>query len=578
MEATIQFRDTVDAVDPIDRSGKPKATRIALLNFADDFALGTRSIAAHVRKHGYRCDLVFVKRLAHNSPHYSLNEANYVAVVGLLRTLAPDVIGLSVATRVLPYALEMSRRIRAAFPGARLLWGGWHATMSPDSVFRDADVDGVAVGESEETVLEVLDRTERGASLGGVAGLRTRVADPVPQRPLVQDLDTIPWFRYDDVPSYLVEDEGVQTFDTLPPHYGPDRYGYPLISSRGCPYNCSFCSVPYLKDVYATTDGRFLRRRSVESVIEELIHARDVLGANYVWFFDEEFLFHRKWMRSFLPAYRDRVGLPWYCEAHPDSFLDEEFVRLLAESGLMDLEIGIQSASPETLKLFNRPHRTQAKLVELSRTFAQTDIAVTYDVILDNPLEKEADVRLTLDYLLSLERPFMVQMFTLAFRENYPLTRKALEAGAITEADYEAKVMLEQLAGDAGHERDVSRKAKIGEFPFVQLTYLNCLVYLTQVDGFPKAWIRAMGRSPWWERHAGILSRLVLFLERSKLAHVRYLLRRRRVRRVAENAKRIAAGQGAGQQRAARDTGRLYAAVPAAGDEARASGDARIRT
>ena len=492
---------------------------------------------------GYRCELVFIKRLPHNSPHYQMNEGNYRLVVELLRTLEPDVIGLSVATRVLPYALETSSRLRAAFPQARIIWGGWHATMSPDSVFRDADVDGVAVGEGEETMLEVLDRTERGLSLTDIPGLRTRIGDDVPQRPLVQDLDTLPWFRYDQQPSHLIEDDGLHQFDNLPPHYGADRYGYALISSRGCPYNCSFCSVPYLKDLYSTTDGRFLRRRSVDSVIEELVHARDVLGANYVWFFDEEFLFHRRWMREFLPAYRDRVGLPWYCEAHPDSFLDADFVRMLADSGLMDLEIGIQSASRATLELFNRPHRTQSKLVELSRTFARTDIAVTFDVILDNPLETEADVRITLDYLLSMTRPFAVQMFTLAFRENYPLTRKALEMGAITDAHYEAKVMLEQLDAEDGGGEDMSRRAHIGEFPFVKLTYLNCLVYLTQVDAFPKSWIRAMSRSAWWERHTHWLARLVLFLERSHLGHIRFLLRRRRVRQVARRARALASSE-----------------------------------
>ena len=57
---------------PLDRSRAPKSTRLALLNFADDFALGTRSIAAHVRSHGYACDLVFVKRLPHNSADYAL--------------------------------------------------------------------------------------------------------------------------------------------------------------------------------------------------------------------------------------------------------------------------------------------------------------------------------------------------------------------------------------------------------------------------------------------------------------------------------------------------------------------------
>jgi len=526
------------------RDGRAQRPRLALINFADDFAIGTRSIAATVRQAGYCCELLFLKRLPHNSPHYRLNEANYAATLALLRRIQPDVIGLSVATRVLPWAIELSRRIRAAFPDVCLLWGGWHATMSPDSVFREVEVDGVAVGEGEATMLEVLDRIGKGLSLANIAGLHTAIGDTVGQRPLVQNLDALPWFRYDEQPSWLIEDAGVTTFDGLPPHYGPDRYGYPLITSRGCPYNCSFCSVPYLKDLYATTEGRFLRRRSVDSVIEELVYARDRLGANYVWFFDEEFLFHRKWIREFLPRYRDRVGLPWYCEAHPDSFLDESFVRLLSGSGLVDLEIGIQSASPATLALFNRPLRTRDQLVDLTRVFADTRIAVTYDVILDNPLETGADVRQTLEFLLSLTRPFTVQMFTLAFRENYPLTRKALEAGAITRADYEATVLLDQLGEEPGGEQDFRRKAKIGEFPFVQLSFLNCLVYLTQVDGFPRSWIRAMSHSRWWEQRANWLGWLVLVLERSRLAHVRFLLRRRRVREVAARARHIALEQG----------------------------------
>jgi radical SAM superfamily enzyme YgiQ (UPF0313 family) len=503
----------------------PKRTRLVLINFSDDFALGTRAIAAYVRKHGYRCDLVFMKR--HNSAHYHLTPGNYDDLIALLRQLAPDVIGLSVATKTLPHAVSATERIRTAFPDALLLWGGWHPTMNPGRVLESVDIDAVGIGESEATMLEVLARSEQHTAVDDCHGLWVKAGGTIhrnPHRPLLQNLDDVPYFRYEETPSYLIDDTGVHPFDTLPTTFGRHRYGYAVMTSRGCPYNCSFCSVPFMKNLYGTDDGRYLRRRSVESVIAELEYARDVLGANYIWFFDEEMLFHRKWVRRFLEVYRDRIRLDYYCEAHPDSFPDDSFIDLLASSGLRDLEIGLQSASQETLKLFNRPHRNQDALVGLSKRLSRGRVNVTYDVILDNKLESGDRVRETLDYLLRLHRPFRVSMFPLAYRENYPLTETLLAKGLITPADYETDVLARQRDhGDTAGSPP--SQAGIGEFPFVTLSYLNCLIYLTQVDLIPKAVIRRLRDSIFWPRHAAWLARLVMFLHRTRLAHVRVALR-----------------------------------------------------
>jgi hypothetical protein len=74
-----------------------KRTQAALVNFSDDFALGTRAIAGFVRPHGYCCDLIFMKR--HNRADYHLTDRNYDDLISLLRELDPTVIGLSVATK-----------------------------------------------------------------------------------------------------------------------------------------------------------------------------------------------------------------------------------------------------------------------------------------------------------------------------------------------------------------------------------------------------------------------------------------------------------------------------------------------
>lgn len=499
--------------------------RMVLINFSDEFALGTRAISAYVRKFGYDCDLVFMKR--HNADNYFLGPKNYDDLLTLLRDLRPAIIGLSVSTKILPFAEKASALIRAAFPQAVLLWGGWHPTMNPERVLQTVDIDGVGVGECEATLLEVLQRVERGAGLDDCLGLWVKRGGEIvrnAQRPMLADLDDVPVYRYHEWISYLIDDAGIHPFNVLPTGYGSDRYGYTIMTSRGCPFSCSFCSVPYMKDLYGKTGPTkySIRRRSVESVIAELHYAKDTLKANFIWFFDEEFLHHRPWVRQFLPVYRDEIGLDFYCEFHPDGLRDTEMIDLLADAGLKQLEIGLQSASQRSLEIYNRPHRNQDLLVELSRHFATKDVTITYDVILDSQLDVEADVRTTFEYLLRLHRPFRVSMFPLALRDNYPLTRNALDQGLITVDDLETDV-LDRRRAETGQ---VGENGGVGEFPFVRLSFLNCLIYLTQVDFLPRSWLRRASKSVFLERHPAILARLVIFLHRTRLAHMRSHLRR----------------------------------------------------
>ena len=226
--------------------------------------------------------------------------------------------------------------------------------------------------------------------------------------------------------------------DTLPvPHREPffeylpeSQADYVIMTTRGCPYNCAFC---YNSSTFLRTRKKdYLRRRSVENVIEELKWAKKKFSPASIWFLDDCFTTDRVWIKSLCELYKDEIGLPFGCMAHP-VFIDDDMSRTLSDAGCYIVEMGVQSLSEDVCRRINRMgNRQQVKhALECMKKYG---ILVAVDHILGLPGDSiELQEESMLFY--NENRPFWAYPFWLAYFPKTRITEMAYEEGLLSDEE-----------------------------------------------------------------------------------------------------------------------------------------------
>jgi radical SAM superfamily enzyme YgiQ (UPF0313 family) len=239
--------------------------------------------------------------------------------------LSSDLVGISTTTSTAPEGYRIAQRARAA--GIPVVIGGSHVTFLPDEALQHADY--CVRGEGEYTMSELVDALDSGSGLSHVAGLSYRIGDEIrhnPDRPLVSNLDAIP---FPDI--------------SLIKGYEKIRIA-PVATSRGCPFDCSFCSVTKMF-------GRGCRKRSIESVIAEL----EYRSPRNVFFYDDNFTADRERTKQLIESMLSRGITPdWSAQSRVDVVKDRELLKLMKRSNCYMLYIGLESVNPATLKEYNK--------------------------------------------------------------------------------------------------------------------------------------------------------------------------------------------------------------------------------
>ena len=220
-----------------------------------------------------------------------------------------DVLGISIMTSTAPRGYEIAENFRALNPKGRIIIGGVHATFLPEEAAQYAD--HVVKGEGELVISDLV-------KYGG-----ERIVECNP----VLNLDDLPFPDFS-----LIEGLGKPLPMT------------PASTSRGCPYDCTFCSVTAMF-------GRKYRFRSPESVIEELSRFKH----KRIFFYDDNFGANRARTKELLNLMIERkITPPWITQVRADMAKDEELVSLMAEANCSRLCIGFESVDPEVLKSYNK--------------------------------------------------------------------------------------------------------------------------------------------------------------------------------------------------------------------------------
>ena len=239
---------------------------------------------------------------------------------------AADLVGISTITSTAPRAYAIADRVRAM--GIPVLMGGPHVTFLADEALTHADY--VVRGEGEWALSEFVDAWESGRGYADVSNL-SYLEDGVPVhnpiRPAEGNLDRNP---YPDL-ALLKPDPG----------RGRAIRTIPIQTSRGCPFDCSFCSVTGMF-------GKAYRFRSTENIIAELRRYDD--KRNSIFFYDDNFAANRAHTKELLLAMiREKFKFTWTTQVRADVARDLELVRLMKKAGCHTVYVGFESVNPGSL-------------------------------------------------------------------------------------------------------------------------------------------------------------------------------------------------------------------------------------
>ncbi len=239
------------------------------------------------------------------------------------------------------YAKELANLLTRKEPQAHLVIGGSHATHKPRETLSDTKYDSAVIGEGERTIVELLESRD----LDTVKGLawklplnKIKINEP---RPLIQDLDTIPFPA-----RHLLTYDHVFTRDLYyGARYGRGEVGTALTTERGCPYRCAYC---------ANWD-RKLRLRSIENVVQEIEQCKEVYKCSRFKIVDDEFGMPR-WRALKLCEALEPLNLSFRVATRVD-VVDPELLAAFKRAGCDEISFGVETPDENILKVVNK-HET----------------------------------------------------------------------------------------------------------------------------------------------------------------------------------------------------------------------------
>jgi anaerobic magnesium-protoporphyrin IX monomethyl ester cyclase len=297
--------------------------------------LGIGYLSAYLKREGHETSLLHLVRPA--------SEEEFKERLAASR---PGLVAFSSTTHLFPHVRKWAGWAGELLPGTPTVCGGAHATIDPEGALLSSSLDLVCLGEGEEALAELCAALEEGRDHRRIPSLWARDGEGIirnPVRPLVEDLDSLPFPDRDifDPADFCEQQHERGT----------------LMASRGCPYNCSYCSNHVQKGVYPNPE-KYVRFRSVDNVmreVHEIIAADTGRRLKYIRFDDDILTIDKEWFRELAGRYREEVGLPFICNSRAN-LLDEETARLFAGAGCSVICMGIESGNRRIRReVLNRP-------------------------------------------------------------------------------------------------------------------------------------------------------------------------------------------------------------------------------
>jgi magnesium-protoporphyrin IX monomethyl ester (oxidative) cyclase len=361
--------------------------------------------------------------------HVGRNGLSYDEIMARVEQEKPEVVGIScIFSNQWPAVKELTRRIKQLSPDILVVTGGTHPSFLPERCLKESELDFIMLSESDRSFPEALDRIRQGRSLSDLDGVAFRDGDAIrvnPKTRWIENLDELPFPAHDLFPPetyYRV---------ALPMGYSlRSRSALPLVTSRGCPCRCTFCSS-------SQHWGRNYRVRSPENVMAEIEWLVSRFGVRELKFQDDNLTANRERARKIFERMAEmKPRLFWNT---PNGLaiwtLDDELLGLMRRSGCYEIVLAIESGDQEVLsKLIRKPLKLD-KVEQVNRLVRQHGIDRLAYFIIGFPGETRAQIANTLRFSRRLQLDWRT-IFIYNPLPGSELYEECLRRGYITEDSF----------------------------------------------------------------------------------------------------------------------------------------------
>ncbi|MAE44682.1 MAG: hypothetical protein CMF63_06835 [Magnetovibrio sp.] len=381
-----------------------------------EFPLGLAYISAALKEASYEVHCL-------NLNHHDWTPDEMIAET--IGAIDPDVCATGALSVHYDEAKKIIDAARRAKPSVRTVLGGGLVGSDPKLAFGLLDMDVGVIGEGEETIVELAQAFSDERPLGEVKGIIHAGADGEgmlsPPRNYIRDLDALPRPDYEGfgIEEFLRTQYSINSYEL---HPVDDPRCLPVISSRSCPYSCTFCYHP---------TGRVYRQRSLDMFFAELDELVDRYDLNLLAILDELFAMKRDRLIEFCKRIKS-YGLQWTVQMHVNA-INGEVLDRMKDAGCCYISLGLESFDATVLKSMQKK-ATPERIEQALNQVYDRKIGIQGNFIFGDAAETEQTIDNTLGWW-AVNRKFQISISRLQVYPGTPLYQRALEEGKISNTD-----------------------------------------------------------------------------------------------------------------------------------------------
>ena len=329
------------------------------------------------------------------------------AVREILSLLDKDLvfIGFSVMTIQVKWAYLASCKIKKNCPHVKIAWGGVHPTLFPEQTALDDAIDLCIVNECAYTIVQIANDLSAGNELSNIPGLcykKNGKAHTTSPNQVPDDFTNIPYIDFSIMNHRLYSRNNIFAIDSSVNEEYKNQIVYPIKTSLGCSFRCSFCINVILERKY--------KMRTAEEIVERIKYLQSEYGANYIDMEDENFFGNKKRVYRFVELLRsNKINVKWRSLIRADYFnknyINESFVKELEESGMAIACIGVESASQRTLDRLDKGMKVESITKSLD-ILSRTRIIARLGFMAGIPGETEEEIKKTYQFAVMLREKY----------------------------------------------------------------------------------------------------------------------------------------------------------------------------